>query len=111
MQGLSIGIDALFICAPNVCRGVCLFLARTLYLERITISWCYVVGRDFTINDVVSAFNLTSHNKYNSVEIIGYNPLIRNNNSLNPFIITNNNQLSFNYYISFFHVFYKAANL
>ena len=90
--------------------SLCLFLARTLYLGRITPSWFipfYVVGHDFTITDGVSAVNLTSHNKINSAEIIGYNPFIRNNNSLNPFIITNNDQLSFNYYISFFMYFVR----
>ena len=89
---------------------LCLFLARTLYLDRITLSWFiafYVVGRDFTISDGVSAVNLTSHNKINSAEIIDYNPFIRNNNSLNPFIITDNDQLSFNYYITFFKYFIR----
>ena len=47
----------------------------------------YVVGRYIAITDGVSAANLTSYNRINSAEIIDCNPFIRNNNSLNPFII------------------------
>ena len=61
-----------------------------------------VVGRDFVITDGVSVVNLTSHNIINSAEIIGYNPSIRNNNSLNLFILTNYDQLSFNCRFLFF---------
>ena len=46
-----------------------LIIPRTLYLDRITLSWFiafYVVGRDFTIIDGVSAVNLTSQNIINS---------------------------------------------
>ena len=35
-----IGIDALFIGAPNVCKGFCLFLARTLFWYRCIVYWC-----------------------------------------------------------------------
>ena len=79
-------------------------ISRTLYLDRITLSWFiafYIVGRDFAITGSVSAIKLTSHNRFNSADIITYNRFSRNNNSLNPFIITNNDQLSFNYNIYF----------
>ena len=65
--------------------AVFLIIPRTLYLDRITISWLIsvnVVDSDFTITDGVSAVNLTSQNRINSAEIIAYNPFIRNNNSL-----------------------------
>ena len=69
-----------------------------------------VVGRDFAITDHVSAVNLTGHNRIKSAEIIGYNDLfIRNDNSSNSFIITNNDQLSFNYHFYFFHRFKNTA--
>ena len=67
-----------------------------------------VVDRDFMITDVVVVVNLTSHNIINSAEIIGYNPFIRNDNSLNLFILTNYDQLSFNCRF-FFHKFYNGA--
>ena len=54
------------------------------------------------IIDSVSAVNLTSHIKIYSVEIMGYKPFSRNNNILDPSIMTSNNQLSFNYRIYFF---------
>ena len=80
--------------------------SRTLLLDRITLLWfitIYVVGRDFAITDSVSAVNSTTHNRNNSAEIICYNPFIRNNNSLNPFIITNNDLsiIVFIFYINF----------
>ena len=53
---------------------------------------------------------MTSHNRINSAEIIGYNPYFENNKSLNIFIITNNDQLSFNYLFYFYHKFYNAAH-
>ena len=46
----------------------------------------YVVDCDFAITDSVSAVNLISHNRITSAVINGYNPFIRSNNSLNPFI-------------------------
>ena len=54
------------------------------------------------ITDSVSAVNLTSHIKIYSVEIMGYKLFSRNNNILDPSIMTNNNQISFNYRIDFF---------
>ena len=54
------------------------------------------------ITEAVSAVNLTSLKRINSVEIIDNNPFIRNNNSLNPFIFTNDDQLSFNHRFNFF---------
>ena len=47
LQGLSIGIDALFIGNPNICRGLCLFLARSLYWYRCTIFGTPNVCRGF----------------------------------------------------------------
>ena len=56
------------------------------------------------ITDGVSAVNLTSHNRINSAEIIGYNPFRRNNNSFKPFIITYNGHV-----FIYFHRFYKGS--
>ena len=57
--------------------------------------------------------NLTSHNRINSEKIIACNPFIRNNNSLNTFIIkkTMINYLSITVFfvVVFFHKFYNGA--
>ena len=86
-----------------------LIIPRTLYLDRITLSWFiafYGVGRD---NWRSFSGKLTSQNRINGAGYYRYNPFIRNNNLLNPFIIANNDQLSFNHRIYFFHKFSEAA--
>ena len=60
------------------------FFFCRIYLDRRTLWWfiTFYVSRLLTI--------------------IGYNPFRRNNSSLNPFIIINNDHLSSNYHIYLF---------
>ena len=82
-----------------------LFKTNKNNINTLVIDQFSVVGSDFAITDRNSAVNMTSHNRIKSTEIIGYNLFIRNDNSSNPFIITNNDQLSFNYHFYIFHRF------